>query len=59
VTKPSFTQFTGFIFHVTVAWEKCAVQVYISASIFITVNENTKQTSECSYEKRNTDRTES
>jgi hypothetical protein len=38
--------------------EKSAVQVYISSSVFITENENTKQTCERSYETRNTKRTE-
>jgi hypothetical protein len=38
--------------------EKSAVQVYISTSLFITENENTKQTFELSYETRNTKRTE-
>jgi hypothetical protein len=38
--------------------EKSAVQVYISPSLFITENENTKQTCERSYETRNTKRTE-
>jgi hypothetical protein len=32
--------------------------VYISPSLFITENENTKQTCEWSYETRNTKRTE-
>jgi hypothetical protein len=34
--------------------EKSAVQVYISPSLFITENENTKQACEKSYETRNT-----
>jgi hypothetical protein len=38
--------------------EKSAVQVYISPSVFITENENAKQTCERSYETRNTKRTE-
>jgi hypothetical protein len=38
--------------------EKSAVQVYISQSLFITENENAKQTCERSYETRNTKRTE-
>jgi hypothetical protein len=38
--------------------EKSAVQVYISPSLFITENENTKQTCERSYETRNRKRTE-
>jgi hypothetical protein len=38
--------------------EKTAVQVKISPSLFITENENTKQTCERSYETRNTKRTE-
>jgi hypothetical protein len=38
--------------------EKSADQLYLSPSLFITVNCNTKQTSEWSYMKRNTDRTE-
>jgi hypothetical protein len=38
--------------------EKSAVQVYISPSLFITENENTKQTCEWSNETRNTRRTE-
>jgi hypothetical protein len=38
--------------------EKSTVQVYISPSLFITENENTKQTCEWSYETRNTKRTE-
>jgi hypothetical protein len=38
--------------------EKSAVQAYISPSLIITENENTKQTCERSYETRNTKRTE-
>jgi hypothetical protein len=38
--------------------EKSAVQVYISPSLFITENENMKQTCERSYETRNTKRTD-
>jgi hypothetical protein len=38
--------------------EKSAVQVHISPSLFITENENMKQTCERSYETRNTKRTE-
>jgi hypothetical protein len=42
------------IYHI----EKFAVQVFISLSLFIIVNGNTKQTSECSYENKNTKRTD-
>jgi hypothetical protein len=38
--------------------EKTAVQVHISPSLFITKNENTKQTCERPYETRNTKKTE-
>jgi hypothetical protein len=38
--------------------EKSAVQVYISPSVFITENENTKQICAWFYETRNTKRTE-
>jgi hypothetical protein len=38
--------------------EKFTVQVYISPSLFITENENRKQTCESSYKTRNTKRTE-
>jgi hypothetical protein len=38
--------------------EKSAVQVYILPSLFISENENTKQTCEWSYETRNTKGTE-
>jgi hypothetical protein len=37
--------------------EKSPVQVYISQSVCISVNENMKQTSEWSYKNRNTKRT--
>jgi hypothetical protein len=38
--------------------EKSAIQVYISPSLLITENENTKETCGLSYETRNTKRTE-
>jgi hypothetical protein len=38
--------------------EKSADEVYISPALFITENENTKQTCERSYETRNTKRIE-
>jgi hypothetical protein len=52
MTKPSFTRFVGFLFHVC-RIKKSAVQVRISLSLFIIVNYNMEQTSERSYEKTN------
>jgi hypothetical protein len=53
MTIPSLTQFIGFV--TDYQKEKSAVEVYITASLIVTVNENTKQTSERSYLKRNTE----
>jgi hypothetical protein len=55
--KPSFTQFTEFPFHVTIVEETSAAHAYISSTLFITVNENMKHTSERSYGNRNMKRT--
>jgi hypothetical protein len=57
MVKPSFTLFIGFFSH-SCRIEKSAVQVHISPPLFITENENMKQTCERSYETRNTKRTE-
>jgi hypothetical protein len=56
-SKTFFTQFMEFIFHVTIIVNP-TLRVRISQSVFITVNQNLRQTSEQSYEKRNTKRTE-
>jgi hypothetical protein len=56
--KPSFYTICRISFSRSCCIEKSAVQVYISPSLFITENENTKQTCEWSYETRNTKKTE-
>jgi hypothetical protein len=39
--KPSFAEFTGFHFHMTVVYKSCCLSVYFTVTV--TVNENMKQ----------------
>jgi hypothetical protein len=57
--SPFCTWCIEFIFHITIVQKNpLTVQMYVSSSLFITVNENMKQASEWFYKNSSTKRTE-